>query len=232
MMRSLLIVVCVICVATVLTQALGLSYLWMNGQLDSDSVSKIQLVLAGGPSAGAAADAEDQGAVPASNDDVMKERVGRVWDLYRRQEEMALIKNTVTNSAAKGTALHKKFQDQKNTFLKELQAISDNLNSTSADQARLILKKLPPADATQSLMSLTLDQNVLLLKGMEAKTIATLLEQFQQSNDKKQNDRGQEIFTAISNGEPTRKIVNNGNNRFQAAPKTPPKQLPKQPKLP
>ena len=224
MMRSLLIIVCVICVATVMTELLGFSYLWMNGQLDSHAVSEIQLILAGEPRAGATADADDQEAVPASNDDIMKERVGRVWDLYRRQKEMVLIKNSVTDSAAKVTAQHQTFQKQKETFLKELQVISENLNATSAEQARGILKKLPPADAAQSLMSLTLDQNILLLKGMETKTIATLLEQFQQSNDKKQNDRGQEIFAAISNGEPTRKIVNNGNNQFQATPKALPKQ--------
>jgi flagellar motility protein MotE (MotC chaperone) len=225
MMRTLLTIFCVICVATVLTEALGLAYLSLNGQLNAETVADIRLVFSGGVRQGPKGDSEEQRQTPPSSDDVMERRVDRVWDLLRRQQELAVIKNTVSSQAAKVTRTRQDFQKKKETFLSELQTIAGELDSSSAEQSRGILIKLPPADAVQNLMALSLDQNVLLLKGMPDQAVATLLEQFRKNNDPKTIERGQKIFEAISMGEPKRKVVKAGAKQLQ----TPPKLLPKQP---
>jgi flagellar motility protein MotE (MotC chaperone) len=223
MMRTLLTIFSVICVATVLTEALGLAYLTLNGQLNPDSVSEIRLVLAGGVRSGKD-EADERRATPPSSDDVMNDRVERVWDLFRRQQELAAIKNTVSTQASKVARSQQEFQKKRESFLAELQTISGELDSSSAEQSRGILTKLPPADAVQNLMALGLDQNVLLLKGMPDQTVATLLEQFRKSTDPKTVERGEKIFAAITQGEPKRTVVTTGAGKLQ-----PPKLLPKQP---
>jgi hypothetical protein len=226
MMRTLLTIFCVICVATVLTEALGLGYLVLNGQLNPDSVAEIRVALSGGVRQTATDDvAEDQRRTRPSSDNVMSKRVERVWDLDRRQRELALIKNTVSSQAAKVATAQQNFQKKRGMFLNELQTISGELDASSAEQARGILAKLAPADAVQNLMALGLEENILLLKGMPDQAVATLLEQFRKSNDSKLIERGEKIFEAISRGEPKRKTVDAGAGRFQS----PPKLLPKQP---
>ena len=226
MMRSLLTIFCVICVATVLTEALGLAYLALNGQLNPLSLEDIRVALSGGVRQAATDEvAEDQRVAPPSSDDVMNARVERVWDLDRRQRELALIKDTVSSQAAKVASAQQDFQKKKGMFLNELQTISGELDASSAEQARGILAKLPPADAVQNLMALGLDQNILLLMGMPDQAVATLLEQFRKSNDPKLIERGEKVFEAISRGEPKRKTIDAGAGRFQS----PPKLLPKQP---
>lgn len=225
MMRTLTTILCVVCVATVLTEALGLAYLTLNGQLNEEAASEIRLVLSGGTRQGPKSAADEQRTTPPSSDDVMNQRVERVWDLYRRQQELAVIKNTVSSQATKVARTQQDFQKKKEAFLTELQTVSSELDSSSAEQSRGILMKLPPADAVQDLMALGLDQNVLLLKGMPDQAVATLLEQFRKSNDPKTIERGEKIFEAITKGEPKRTTVKAGGKSFQ----TPPKLLPQQP---
>lgn len=46
-MRSLVMIVCVFCVATLMTEALGLAYLWYRGQLTPAALTEISAVLRG-----------------------------------------------------------------------------------------------------------------------------------------------------------------------------------------
>ena len=74
------------------------------------------------------------------------------------------------------------------------------------EQTRGILLALQPDDAIDTLMGLTADENVILLKGMPEKSIARILEQFL-SGEENERVRGQEVFKAISQGNPSKSLI-------------------------
>ncbi|GAB4135755.1 MAG: hypothetical protein Tsb009_02370 [Planctomycetaceae bacterium] len=207
MIRSIVFLVCVVCVATVLTEILGLAYLWFNGQLNPNSLHDIRVALGG-----VEMDVEDQESSEdtgmPSLDDVIKERSLRVWSLQERASELNMLKAMVTEKADGLTASREAFEKERQQFLKQLNTISANLVNESAEQTRGILLKMAPEDAVTTLMKLSLDENVVILKGMQDKTVATILQQFLASGDPKQVERGQKIFEAISKGQPSRKVIN------------------------
>jgi Mg/Co/Ni transporter MgtE len=114
-------------------------------------------------------------------------------------------------------SLQKQIRARRKEFEDELARIEAEITSTSTEQARGVLLALPPKDAVQQLLQLSLDQDVVLLKGMPEKTIAKILKEFQTttatlaeaSGDRKEAppERGRKIFEALSRGEPSRSLV-------------------------
>lgn len=214
MIRSVRVLITVICAATVLSEGLFVGYLWMTGRLTPQSLNDMRRLLAGEEPELDRSRAEAPEATPPSNDDVVRQRTDRVWSLHRRQEELVTIKDMITQRAERLKDLREDFDKKRAAFQQDLQRQSAELQSASAEQARGILKKLPPADAVQDLMALDLDKDVLLLKGMPDKDVARILQEFLKGPDDKQIERGKEIFEAISRGQPTRKIVDAGLQQF------------------
>jgi len=225
MMRIIVGVVSVFCVATVVTEILGAAYLWTSGRLTPQTVNDIRASLAGEQRPVSVSESDDEHQQRSlSHDDIVRKRVERVWDLHRRQQELAVIKATVKKQADELTNRREEFDRQKTVFLDELKAQTDRLQSDATEQARGILAKLPPAEAVDNLMALDLSRDVILLKGMPDRTVATLLEQFQRSNDPNVVERGRKIFEAISSGQPQQQVVE--NTAEQLTPDNNPKQQP------
>jgi hypothetical protein len=74
-------------------------------------------------------------------------------------------------------------------------------------------------------MQLSLDQDVVLMKGMPEKTIAKILKEFQTSGEPNIVDgkdpaaeRGRQIFEALSRGEPSRSLLEAQRKATQAEP--------------
>jgi len=221
MKRAIVTVVCVVCVATVLTEILAAGFLWFRGQLTRETIEEIGLVISGGVRQAPADSGGDEDAAPPSSDDVMEKRVGRVWDLQRREKELMLIKNMVTDRSVQLTKSREEFVQQKQAFLTNLKTLSEELDAESTEQARGILAKLRPADAVASLMAISLEEDVKLLSGMADRAVASLLQEFEKSQDPKIVDRGRKIFEAISRGEPKRELVDRGLNTFKTPARSP-----------
>jgi hypothetical protein len=205
MMRSIVFVVCLVCVATVLTEIMGLSYLWFNGQLNPTSMQEIRVAL--GEEDDTAIEEEKTDSAAASLDEVIKTRSGRVWSLEKRNTELSLLKLMLNDKAEELSSSKMAFEKQRLEFQNQLKLISDNQAAKSTEQSRGILLKMAPEDAIANLMPLTLEQNITLFIGMQPKSIALILQQFLASGDKAQVERGQQIFQAISEGQPSRKLI-------------------------
>lgn len=214
MIRTVVSIICIVCVATVLTEILGVTYMYVSGQLNPTSVNAIQLALKGEVLTDSQhSDIEE--VTPPSADDIIKARSNRVWDLKRRQQELSILKSLVTDNAQKLTAMKATLKKEQEDFQKQLQQISQTNSSDSIGQSRGILLKMSPEDATTNLMALSLEQNVILLKGLPDKSTATILQQFLASNNPAQAERGRKIFEAITKGEPTQTVLNQTQKKLQ-----------------
>ncbi len=212
MIRTIVAIACVCCVATVLSEGVGLAFLWYRGQLSADTLSEIRLVLSG-ESQTDFIGAEDDVSQQVSNDAVKRERAMQILDLTRREEENSLLKNMLLEQRGQVLQQRKDVEEMRKQFEQEMQLKLTELTDESNEQARGILLKLPPADAVTNLMQLDLDQNVVLLKGMADASVAKILQEFNK-RDKDSAQRGIEVFEAIQSGEPTRRVIEQTANDF------------------
>lgn len=206
MIRSLGLIISAFCVATLFSELIGLGILWSRGQLTPATFRDIRAVLSGQDLAAAAVDEEMQ-RVDVSRDEIVRERSMRVLELNSLQNELSVLKSMVDSRKTSLLAEQKAFLKQKEDFEKTLEAIETQRTAAATEQAQAILLAMPPADAVTTMMRLSLDENVKLMQGMPEKKIAALLKSFAEGNDAPKITRGQEIFQAISLGEPARSQI-------------------------
>ena len=219
MMRSALVVFCVFCVGTLLTETLGLALLWHRGLLTSATLHDIRLVLAG-RTLDEPDPAERAAPTAPSRDEVVAARVTRLFNLGTREDELEQIKAMLNQRADELTAQGQALEQQKLAFSKALQQLDETAQTEAAEQARGVLRAMQPPDAVASLMPLSLEENVRLLAGMPEKSLAKILKEFLQGNDQ-QAERGREIFEAVSRGEPKKSLIDAARAQL-AGNETPP----------
>jgi hypothetical protein len=176
-MKTAVMIVAVVCVATVLTELLGLGFLWYRGQLTSTSIAEMRLALTGDDDdlfGVNESETEDQ----LSSDDYTRKRVIRILELSTREEELDLLKRVVTDIRKDLKKNQDQFGEQKKNFEKQLNTLLETGTSEAMEKTRGILLALQPDDAIENLMGLTVEKNVMLLTGMPEKSIARILEQF------------------------------------------------------
>lgn len=216
MIRSLGMIIGACCVATLVSQMFGLGILWFRGQLTPATFRDIRAVLSGQDLAAIAVDEEMQ-RVDISRDDIIRDRSMRVLELNSLQNELAVLKGMVDSRKTSLLTEQKAFLKQKEDFEKTLAAIDAERTAAAAEQARAVLLAMPPADAVTTLMRLNIDENVVLIKEMPEKKIAALLKGFAEGNDPQKVGRGQEIFEALSRGEPARSKIREAAQKIRAA---------------
>lgn len=205
MIRSIVAVFCVVCVATILTEGLGLAFLWYRGQLSADNLREIRLVLRGESRIEEAVAADTEKRQP-SVDDVLRIRAMSVLDLESRERELDVLKSAAITNEDKLIAERARFEERQRAFEERLAMLLEDAQSDATEQTRAILQTLPPDSAAERLTQLTLDEAVVLLKGMPEKSIARILGEFQKGPPQRQQ-RGTEIFEAIARGEPNRAAI-------------------------
>ena len=152
----------------------------------------------------------------------MQERVRAILQLNTREEELDRFRNMIDTLALELSQDKEKFRQQKLAFQQQLQQVDEKLTAEATEQARGILAKLRPDDAARSLMSLTLEESVVLVRGMPERQIGQLLTSFGKSADQLMIDRGREIFEAISRGEPGRTVLTSFRESGESAESEPP----------
>ena len=210
-----------LCVATVLTQLMAVGYLAMTGRLTNRTMTDVRNALNGNVVEPTDSQATtDKGNKP-SIDDVVEKRIGRVWDLDRRQKELSILKGIITRRKEDVTSRQEKFSKSREKLLKDLAEKEKTLQAASTKKARTILAEMEPADAAKHLMKMPLDQSVLLLKGMQERNVAEYLREF--SNTKEGEEQAKQILDAISRGEPQHGILQQGLKKPAAQSKARPK---------
>ena len=205
MLRLMRVVIGVVCVAIVLSEAVGLALLWARGQLNAEVTRDVLALLRGQGEAEPEPDpvAETE---QVSMEQVIEARAVRALDLNSRENELNLLKSLVDERREALLAEKTEFERQRRAFSEQLDRMKADMTSEATEQARGVLLALQPGDAVKSLMQLDLPQNVVLLGGMPPKSIGRILAAMQGGGDE-ERERGGEIFEALSRGEPSRAAV-------------------------
>ncbi|MBA4030679.1 MAG: hypothetical protein C0478_07270 [Planctomyces sp.] len=190
----------------VLGQLALVAMLWRQGSLSARTIAEIRLALAGQPALEVAVVDVAEGPPAISADEVQDARVLRVLNLEIREKELDVVKEAVA------AAMNQLIQDRealdqlKKKFTNELLAQSKQRQSEATDQTRAVLLASPPEVAASRLMELSLEESVVLMRGMPEKQIAKILQQFVGTPDKEK--RGREIFESLAQGEPDQTLIN------------------------
>jgi hypothetical protein len=204
-MRTAVMIVAVVCVATVLTELLGLGFLWYRGQLTSTSIAEMRLALSGDDEDSFGID-ESEMQDQLSSEDYSRQRVTRILELSTREEELDLLKRVVNDTRQGVIDEQAKFQKKKLNFEEQLNILQETAASEAMEKTRGVLLALQPDDAIDYLMALAAEENIMLLKGMPDKSIARILQTFLAGKENEQT-RGQEVFQAISQGNPSKLLI-------------------------
>ncbi|MCA9114335.1 MAG: hypothetical protein KDA79_04565 [Planctomycetaceae bacterium] len=219
MIRSVVLIIGVICVGLVITEAAGLAYLAWTGRLTADNLRDIQTVLSGESLYGQQEVQEDF-QQQHSSEQVMQQRVRAILQLKTREEELDRFHLMIETLAKELSSEKEQFRQQKLAFQQELKLAEERETAEATEQSRGILGKLRPDDAAASLMTLTLEENVVVLRGMQDRLIGRILQSFGNSPDPALVERGQKIFEAITRGEPDRKLISEQQNLLEGSGRT------------
>ena len=203
-MRSLIMIVSCFCVATVCSEVCGLALLWSRGDLTAHTLREMTSVLNGDETEDSK-QREDKAAPQASLEEVINARARMSAEYNAKESELAVLKGMMMEGMTRLTSQQEEFERRKKAFDKELELLEKQVVAQSTEQARGVLLALPPKDAVEKLMQLSVDQNVVLLKGMPEKSIAKILKEFK--NGEKETERGKKIFEALNQGAAIRELL-------------------------
>lgn len=199
MVRSALIVLSTLCVVGVLTQMAGLTYLWSQGYLTPDTWQDVETAVFGEEETSAEEEEEVFQPQPTLRD-LMSERIKGFLELSSRETELSAIKDNLTSEADLLLANQDAFEKKREGFQAQLKQLDASSTSAAIEQARGVLAAMQPADAVLQLTQVDADIAITILRGMPEKTIAKILQEFQNGGIPEQMERGRQIFQAISRG--------------------------------
>ena len=228
MIRTLWIVLSVSCMAVIVSEMAGLGILWSRGFLTARRLREVRDVFEPQEKETIARDAEAQPVLPSAQD-VLRDRSMRVLSLNSLETDVGLLKAMLDSERTSLSAQNAAFQQQRAAFKAQLQQLTDETAVAAREQARGVLLALPPSEAVDRLMQLSVGEDVLLLREMPENKIALLLKQFvtvpegetpaaNAANAKAIADRrqrAQEIFKSINNGEPRNSIIRSALTNLQ-----------------
>jgi len=205
MIRGLMSLLSVLCMAVVLCEAGGAGYFWFTGRLSRETLHEMGDVLVGKPPEPPADDDAEPKPVPTV-DEVMQARVGRLFDLGTREQELLLLKTMIVQQAEQVTALRGELEKDRKSFAEELKTLKERNEEDAVQQSRAVLQALQPADAAAAVMSLSPEQSLRVVRGLPEKTIARILKELTRGDDK-MKERGDKLLQSITEGEPSRKLI-------------------------
>ena len=206
MIRLLIKIIACTCIAAVVSELGALAVMWKRGLLSDHNLREIKMVLAAEHQQTAQENAVARQSNQPSLAQVTEVRAVRLFEFDRREGQLQAMKTMADDQAADLEQRLREFRGHKKTFEEGLAAIQKSITSQASEQARGVLLALPPRDAVEKLMILSLAEDVLLLKGMSEKSIARILAEF--NGKPEEIERGRKIFEAISRGDPARSYVN------------------------
>jgi hypothetical protein len=236
MIRTLWIVLSVSCIAVIVSEVAGAGILWSRGLLTARHLREIRDVFEPQEKETVALDAEARPVMPSAQD-VLRDRSIRVLSLSSLETDVGLLKAMLDSERTSLSTQNAAFQQQRAAFKAQLQQFSEETAVTAREQARGVLLALPPSEAVERLMQLTVNEDVLLMREMPEGKIATLLKQFVTAPEAEtsganananakvladRRQRAQDIFRSINNGEPRNSIIRSAlSNLQQGEPERP-----------
>jgi hypothetical protein len=225
MIRTLWIVISVSCVAVAVSEVAGAAILWSRGFLTARRLREVREVFEPQEKEVVSLDSESQPAPPSSQD-VLRDRSLRVLSLSSLETDIGLLKGMLETERASLSAQNAAFQQQRAAFKAQLQQLSDEAAVAAREQARGVLLALPPSEAVERLMQLSVTEDVLLMREMPEAKIAALLKEFVATPEGdaaapnaratgERRQRAQEIFKSLDNGEPRNSMIRSALSNLQ-----------------
>lgn len=196
-MRVALTVLLSFCVATILSQAIGVGVLWSTGNLNGNTIAIVAAVLAGEPIGEDVAEEIEAESVQVTQEQLLEFRANRLLDIDHRNREVEARVNFDAGILARVREERAALEKLKKNFEQELKQIDEAETSEGAEKVRSVLAKVKPAQAKDILMSRELSDAVRLLSEMPDRIIAKLLKEFKTEAEMK---RAQEILKSLDEG--------------------------------
>ena len=205
MIRILGLAIAIMCTSLVLTAVAVVGYFGSLGTLTKSNLNEILAILKDEPVPVEVIQRIDDTPL-MTNDQLIAKRTSAILSLTERERELELIKRTIAEQSEQVLKERAALETARASFLKQLKSIEDENASESADQTRAILLKMKPEIAVGNLMAMRVDEAINVLQGMAEKDSAKLIQTFQLGTPE-QRTRAEEIFLAISRGQPTSDLV-------------------------
>lgn len=202
-----------LCIATVLSEVVGIGLLWQRGLLTTQTLQDIRLVLRGEKEA-ADKEPEDADAPQISLEDELVARAKVAADFDNRHRTLNNFEKMIWEKADQTTVVKQSLEAMRTQFLAELETLRKKNLDEATEQGRGILMALPPDEAARKLMQISLEEDLVLLKGISEKKIADIL---QEMVDPESAERGQEIFHKLSTGGLVDKLVKETKAQLEPA---------------
>lgn len=219
MIRALFVTLGIFSTVILMAEASALGLLWARGYLSASTLREIRLAIAGNESSELNETEEDTAISTPSESQIHEARVVRVLDLQARENELSFLKRMTTESANQLISDRQAFDELKGGFRQELERLRTESTAASTEQIRTVLLASPPEESVNRLMGLTLEEGTNLLRGLPEKSIAKILQAFQQ--DAKTMERGKELFEALYRGEPERSLIQKTMDQLNSTPGEP-----------
>jgi flagellar motility protein MotE (MotC chaperone) len=205
MLRSLVVICGIFCTTVLLAEVIGLACLWFLGMLTADTLRDVRLALQGQLESTLPEQVETPQLDAPSHDEIRQQRLTRVLELDARESELTILKRMTSDTANQLISDRREFDQLKSNFRAELERLQEQSRSQASEQIRTILLATPPEDAVLRLNGLPTVDAVDLLRGLPEKSIARILQAFQQ--DPRSAPKGQELFEALYRGDPDRTLI-------------------------
>jgi hypothetical protein len=196
-MRIALTVFLSFCVATILSQAVGIGLLWFTGYLNASTIGKALAVLAGDAGVEAATERAEAEPVRVTQEQLLEHRAIRLLDLDHRNREVEGRVDFAADVLAKVREEREALDNLWKSFEDELKQVEESETSEGMEKVRSILAKLKPSQAKDLLMKNDVDEAVRLLAEMPDRTVAKLLKEFKTDAEMQ---RAEEILRALNEG--------------------------------
>lgn len=205
MIRWLAILVGICCLAIVLLESAAVGWYWSKGRLSQEKLREMGDILSGKSQEVVVEEPEEKEEPEVSLEEVTRQRVLRLFDIGRREDELQILRDLVAEHSGRVTAMQAELERKQKDFQKNLDQLKAANDEAAVQQARAILQAQQPAEAADTLMALEPERALIVLRGMPEKVIARILKELSRGDDKR-IERGQKLFEAISGGDPARSL--------------------------
>lgn len=207
MLKTAVVIFACFCIATVITEAVGVGVLWSRGQLNQRTFREIEVVLTGADLLGDDLQQTQDEVRQPSLDEINDQRVSAILGIEKRENLAKQLLNDVMKFRNDVTAEQKALIKDREAFKTELADVNERMTAEATELARGILLASSPKDAVDRLMELTVEEDVNLLRGMPDENIAKILKEFKSGQVQERALRAQQIYESIYRGEPVRSVI-------------------------
>jgi len=207
MIKTGIVIFACFCIATVLTEAVGLGVLWSRGQLTERTFREIEVILTGADLLQVDLVEEEQTPTTPSLDVVEEKRLMKLLEIDKRESLVDQRYSDLEKFRDELTETQEQLIRDRETFHAELKKIQEENQAEATELARGVLLASSPKDAAARLMDLTLEQNVILLRGLPEENIAKILKELHAGQDQERSMRATQIYKSIYSGEPIESTV-------------------------